>query len=88
MAGPKVHHGAVTGPLSKRQKIQSNAEESSAPLVRQSKIFAPFRTVGLVSPTNVPFTSLPLGKTTFQITTSVGRSFRLMISSAVSTSSS
>ncbi|KAI2477237.1 WD repeat containing protein 36 [Pyrenophora tritici-repentis] len=76
MAGPKVHDGAVTGPVSKRQKIQSNAEESSAPLVRQSKIFAPFRTVGLVSPTNVPFTSLPLGKTTFQITTSVGRSLQ------------
>ena len=29
--------------------------------------------MGLVSPTAVPFTSLPLGKTTFQITTSVGR---------------
>lgn len=29
--------------------------------------------MGLVSPTTVPFTSLPLGKTTFQITTSVGR---------------
>ena len=32
-----------------------------------------FQTVGLVSPTAVPFTSIPLGKTTFQITTSVGR---------------
>lgn len=32
------------------------------------------QTVGLVSSTAVPFTSLPLGKTTFQITTSVGRS--------------
>lgn len=30
--------------------------------------------IGLVSPTSVPFTSVPLGKTTFQITTSVGRS--------------
>ncbi|KAL8702466.1 MAG: hypothetical protein Q9201_004371 [Fulgogasparrea decipioides] len=30
-------------------------------------------TVGLVSATSVPFTSIPLGKTTFQITTSVGR---------------
>ena len=29
--------------------------------------------IGLVSPTSVPFTSLSLGKTTFQITTSVGR---------------
>ena len=31
-------------------------------------------TLGLVSPTNVPFTSVPLGKTTFQITTCVGNS--------------
>ena len=31
------------------------------------------QTIGLVSPTPVPFTSLPLGKTTFQVTTSVGR---------------
>ena len=34
------------------------------------------KTVGLVSPTDVPFTSLPLGKATFQITTSVGRSLQ------------
>lgn len=33
----------------------------------------PLQTLGLVSPTTVPFTSIPLGKTTFQITTSVGR---------------
>lgn len=32
--------------------------------------------MGLVSPTNVPFTSIPLGKTTFQITTSVGRALQ------------
>lgn len=31
------------------------------------------KTLGLVSPTTVPFTTVPLGKTTFQITTSVGR---------------
>lgn len=31
------------------------------------------QTLGLVSPTAVPFTSIPLGKTTFQISTSVGR---------------
>lgn len=31
------------------------------------------KTVGLVSSTSVPFTSIPLGKTSFQITTSVGR---------------
>lgn len=34
------------------------------------------QTVGLVSPTAVPFTSVPLGKTTFQLTTSVGRSLQ------------
>ena len=34
------------------------------------------QTVGLVSPTTVPFTSVPLGKTTFQVTTSVGRSLQ------------
>lgn len=34
------------------------------------------KTIGLVSPTAVPFTSVPLGKTTFQITTSVGRSLQ------------
>lgn len=39
----------------------------------QVRLFAPFRTIGLVSPTPVPFTSIPLGKTTFQVTTSVGR---------------
>ena len=31
------------------------------------------QTIGLVSSTAVPFTSVPLGKTSFQITTSVGR---------------
>lgn len=35
-----------------------------------------FKTVGLVSPTDVPFTTVPLGKATFQITTSVGRSLQ------------
>lgn len=34
------------------------------------------QTVGLVSPTSVPFTSIPLGKTSFQITTSVGRALQ------------
>ncbi|EUC37081.1 hypothetical protein COCCADRAFT_86587 [Bipolaris zeicola 26-R-13] len=76
MASPQVHNGTASGPVTKRQKTQSNGEKSSAQLVRQSKIFAPFRTVGLVSPTAVPFTALPLGKTTFQITTSVGRSLQ------------
>lgn len=34
------------------------------------------QTIGLVSPTSVPFTSVPLGKTTFQITTSIGNSLQ------------
>ena len=32
--------------------------------------------MGLVSPTDIPFSAIPLGKTTFQITTSVGRSLQ------------
>ncbi|KAF2032341.1 Utp21-domain-containing protein [Setomelanomma holmii] len=76
MAGPVVLSNTNRGPMTKRQKTTVNGDKSFAPLVRQSKIFAPFRTIGLVSPTGVPFTSLPLGKTTFQITTSVGRSLQ------------
>ncbi|TKX26314.1 putative U3 small nucleolar RNA-associated protein 21 [Elsinoe australis] len=41
-----------------------------------SRLFAPYRTVGLVSPSHVPFTSVGLGKTTFQITTSVGNALQ------------
>lgn len=60
------------GPVTKRQKLNgtSNAPGSSQ---QESRIFTPFRTIGLVSSTAVPFTSIPLGKTTFQITTSVGK---------------
>ncbi|KAI0014456.1 WD domain-containing protein [Xylariaceae sp. FL0662B] len=63
------------GPLVKRQKLDSIAK-SKPSTPRQPKIFAPYRTVGLVSPTNVPFTSIPLGSTTFQVTTSIGRSLQ------------
>ncbi|KAL3419856.1 U3 small nucleolar RNA-associated protein 21-like protein [Phlyctema vagabunda] len=59
------------GPVVKRQKL--NVLETSGPGSRESRIFTPFRTIGLVSSTAVPFTSIPLGKTSFQITTSVGR---------------
>lgn len=41
-----------------------------------SRVFSVPQTIGLVSPTTVPFASLPLGKTTFQITTSVGRALQ------------
>ncbi|KAI8633405.1 WD domain-containing protein [Xylariaceae sp. FL1651] len=63
------------GPLVKRQKLDSVANPKTA-TAHQSRIFAPYRTVGLVSPTDVPFTSIPLGKTTFQVTTSTGRSLQ------------
>ncbi|KAH7138910.1 Utp21 specific WD40 associated putative domain-containing protein [Dendryphion nanum] len=78
MPGPKIpdYDQASNGPVIKRQKLEAISAKSSAPVVHQSKIFAPFRTVGLVSPTDVPFTTVPLGKTTFQITTSVGRSLQ------------
>ncbi|KAI1324010.1 WD domain-containing protein [Xylariaceae sp. FL0255] len=59
----------------KRQKLDSVARSKSS-TTSQSRIFAPYRTVGLVSPTDVPFTSIPLGKTTFQVTTSIGRSLQ------------
>ncbi|KAL8707686.1 MAG: hypothetical protein Q9220_007348 [cf. Caloplaca sp. 1 TL-2023] len=67
-------HEAAASPT-KRQKLDHlpRPRSHSRRQPRQSRIFAPFRTVGLVSPTAVPFTSLPLGKTTFQITTSVGK---------------
>ncbi|MCJ1303588.1 hypothetical protein MMC08_006398 [Hypocenomyce scalaris] len=62
----------AAAPMAKRQKLTNgNGLQRDA-----SRIFAPFRTLGLVSPTEVPFTSIPLGKTTFQITTSVGRSLQ------------
>ncbi|KZM26977.1 rRNA processing [Ascochyta rabiei] len=76
MAGLHAHHPPAAGPAPKRQRVHGDQHPASAPLVRHSTIFAPFRTVGLVSPTAVPFTALPLGKTTFQITTSVGRSLQ------------
>ncbi|KAL9109926.1 MAG: hypothetical protein Q9227_005449 [Pyrenula ochraceoflavens] len=65
--------GEFTLPVPKRQKTAASPAERRD---GGSRIFAPFRTIGLVSPTSVPFTSVPLGKTTFQITTSVGRSLQ------------
>lgn len=64
----------VEVPAAKRQRLEAPSTTLSK---RQgSRLFAPFRTIGLVSPTYVPFTSVPLGKTTFQISTSVGRSLQ------------
>lgn len=71
-------HSQPDHPSTKRQKTNAvvKAQPSSTSKKRGSSIFAPFRTIGLVSPTNVPFASIPLGKTTFQITTSVGRALQ------------
>ncbi|GAW24733.1 hypothetical protein ANO14919_143250 [Xylariales sp. No.14919] len=65
-------HSEQDGPLVKRQKLGSVVKNKTSS-AQKSRIFAPYRTVGLVSPTSVPFTSTPLGKTTFQVTTSTGR---------------
>jgi hypothetical protein len=43
MAGPMVHANGTNGPVTKRQKVQVDGEGSSVAVVRQSKIFAPFR---------------------------------------------
>ncbi|KAI9050573.1 hypothetical protein LZ554_005734 [Drepanopeziza brunnea f. sp. 'monogermtubi'] len=59
------------GPVAKRQRL--NRADAPRASRRASKLFSPFRTIGLVSSTAVPFTSVPLGGKTFQITTSVGR---------------
>ncbi|KAK5159678.1 hypothetical protein LTR04_004877 [Oleoguttula sp. CCFEE 6159] len=68
---------APNGPVIKRQKLSVDKEpRTTARKPRRPRIFAPFRTVGLVSPTAVPFTASALGKNTFQITTSVGRSLQ------------
>ncbi|KAI1435643.1 WD domain-containing protein [Xylaria sp. CBS 124048] len=68
-------HSEHEGPLAKRQKLGTGVKTKTS-TSQQSRIFAPYRTVGLVSPTDVPFTSVPLGKTTFQVTTSTGRSLQ------------
>ncbi|KAL8964539.1 MAG: hypothetical protein Q9183_004384 [Haloplaca sp. 2 TL-2023] len=65
------HEATSTASPAKRQKL-AHRHHPPRPS-RAPPIFAPFRSIGLVSPTPVPFTSLPLGKTSFQITTSVGR---------------
>ncbi|KAJ4294788.1 rRNA-processing protein utp21 [Collariella sp. IMI 366227] len=68
-------HSEADRPSTKRQKTGAVVKASPS-AKRGSSIFAPFRTIGLVSPTAVPFASIPLGKTTFQITTSVGRALQ------------
>ena len=38
-----MHTNSANGPVIKRQKVHVDGEKSTAPIVRQSKIFAPFR---------------------------------------------
>ncbi|KAH9845661.1 WD repeat-containing protein 36 [Teratosphaeria destructans] len=66
----------IDGPAVKRQKLTNGLLPKAHRVPGHSRLFAPYRTIGLVSPTAVPFTSIPLGKTTFQLTTSVGRSLQ------------
>ncbi|KAK5107843.1 hypothetical protein LTR62_000603 [Meristemomyces frigidus] len=70
-----VEMAETEGRVTKRQKV-SNGHIKTTRQPGTSRLFAPYRTIGLVSPTTIPFTSVPLGKTTFQITTSIGRSLQ------------
>ncbi|KAI9845588.1 MAG: hypothetical protein M1837_004685 [Sclerophora amabilis] len=65
--------GTNEGPIPKRQKLTNGTSSHLWARQQSSRIFTPYRSIGLVSPTTIPFTSIPLGKTTFQITTSAGR---------------
>ncbi|KAJ5930764.1 hypothetical protein N7466_006257 [Penicillium verhagenii] len=73
---PALANDTFDLPLAKRQKRTLDEEKRVAKQRGGSKIFAPFRTLGLVSPTSVPFTSVRLGKSTYQITTSVGHTLQ------------
>nr|POF13275.1 u3 small nucleolar rna-associated protein 21 like [Quercus suber] len=65
----------LDGPSAKRQKL-TNGNTKPEPQLGNSRLFIPYRTVGLISPTSVPFSTVPRGKTTFQITTSIGHSLQ------------
>ncbi|GAD95804.1 snoRNA binding protein [Paecilomyces variotii No. 5] len=73
---PSVDGSRYDGPSAKRQKRIPDEGVQKKTRHQGSEIFSPFRTLGLVSPTDVPFTAVRLGKSTFQITTSVGRSLQ------------
>ncbi|KAB8253847.1 Utp21 specific WD40 associated putative domain-containing protein [Aspergillus pseudonomiae] len=68
---PSLTDDAFDMPLAKRQKRILDQDVRTGPPTVGSKVFSPFR---VLSPTTVPFTSVRLGKATYQITTSVGRS--------------
>ncbi|GIJ87173.1 hypothetical protein Asppvi_006079 [Aspergillus pseudoviridinutans] len=71
---PSLDEDEFSVPLPKRQKrVPEHQSITNSRKTLESRIFSPYRTLGLVSPTAVPFTYVRLGKSTFQITTCVGR---------------
>ncbi|PYH40232.1 rRNA-processing protein UTP21 [Aspergillus saccharolyticus JOP 1030-1] len=62
-------------PSAKRQKRVTSLQSQQHVQSPGSKIFSPYRTLGLVT-TKIPLTYVRLGKSTYQITTSVGRSLQ------------
>ncbi|PWY96807.1 Utp21-domain-containing protein [Aspergillus sclerotioniger CBS 115572] len=72
---PSLNNDGFDLPLAKRQKRTISQDVERLSQASGSKIFSSFRALGLVS-TDVPFTCVRLGKSTFQITTSVGRSLQ------------
>jgi U3 small nucleolar RNA-associated protein 21 len=73
---PRLTTNRAPHPPSASPKYLRRSEYASLCVEHIVDLLTLHKTVGLVSPTSVPFTSLPLGKTTFQITTSVGRSLQ------------
>jgi U3 small nucleolar RNA-associated protein 21 len=73
---PRLTTNRAPHPPSASPKYLRRSEYASLCIEHIVDLLTLHKTVGLVSPTSVPFTSLPLGKTTFQITTSVGRSLQ------------
>ncbi|KAI9886830.1 MAG: hypothetical protein M1823_001329 [Watsoniomyces obsoletus] len=65
----KILEDGPDAPTAKRSRIEGPRGSSTA------RLFAPYRTIGLIS-TDIPFTTHPLGKTNFQITTSVSKSLQ------------
>lgn len=64
--------------ITKREQVLDSFLRSEYALTAfpEDLLLTACKTLGLVSPTSVPFTSVPLGKTTFQITTSVGNALQ------------
>nr|POF03938.1 u3 small nucleolar rna-associated protein 21 like [Quercus suber] len=65
----------IDRPTTKRQKL-TNGKTNPERELGTSRLFTPYRTIGLISSTSVPLTTVPKGKTTFQITTSIGYSLQ------------